>query len=78
VALVCGACTWQRRYRADAMARRLDALGSDGRSASLHEAAQRVAWPCPRCARMRWWCKPVTGEGMENRVSLRRTGVWKR
>jgi hypothetical protein len=69
MALVCGACGWSRDYDAGRLRRRLEALGED--AADLAAAtARRIAWPCPRCARMRWWCRAVTGETPGRRVSI--------
>lgn len=54
VELVCGACTWSRRYRADLLIRRLQALGFGGEETLVADVARHVKWPCPACGRMRW------------------------
>lgn len=56
LALVCGACGWTRAYKAQAVQARLELLGAGGPATRVEDAARSVAWPCPRCARMRWWC----------------------
>lgn len=61
VSFHCSACGWARSYRAARVRDRLQALGEDAGDAWAETAARRVAWPCPRCARMRWRCQVVAG-----------------
>lgn len=61
VALQCAACGWQRSYRAQGLRSRLAELGEDTGRIGAEHVAKRIAWPCPRCARMRWRSRAVVG-----------------
>lgn len=86
IAFLCGACGWSRSYRASALRARLRDLGEEADDFRVERAAGRLAWPCPRCARMRWRSRVVaeatggpellstdakSGTAGKNRVSVR-------
>jgi len=52
--LTCAACRWTRGYKPTRLIQRLRDLRTGGHATTLREAAQRVAWPCPRCGARQW------------------------
>ena len=50
---------------------RLTVLGEDVEAFRVEWAASRLAWPCPRCARMRWRSR-VVAEVTDGRELLAR------
>lgn len=52
--LHCAACSWSKTYDPARIAERLVVRKLGSSMTPIAAIARHVAWPCPRCRRMRW------------------------
>jgi len=54
VLIACSLCGWAKDYDPGRVAARLAELKAGGEATRVARIADRVAWPCPMCHRVKW------------------------